>query len=74
MNMLLAAGTWWYITFLQGLVRYGFERLVRLALNYGVDLEVRDSEHQRAIDIGFEMGLTGIVAGGVFAARSGCRV
>ena len=47
---------------------------MRLALNYGVDLEVRDSEHQRAIDIGFEMGLTGIVAGGVFAARSGCRV
>ena len=45
---------------------------MRLALEHGVDLEVRDSERQRGIDIVFEQSLTGIVAGGVFAARYGC--
>ena len=50
-----------YITFLQGSVCSGSERLVRLALKYGADPEVRDNEHKRAIDKAIEWGLTGIV-------------
>ena len=50
-----------YITFLQGSVWAGSERLVRLALEHGADPEVRDSRHKRAIDNAIEEGLTGIV-------------
>jgi len=50
-----------YIPFLQGSVWSGSERLVRLALEYGADPEVRDNRHKRAIDIAREWGLTGIV-------------
>ena len=50
-----------YFTFLQGSVWSGSERLVRLALEYGADPEVRDNEHKRAIDNAIESGLTGIV-------------
>ena len=50
-----------YETFLQGLVRFGSEMLMRLALEYGADPEVRNSWHQRAIDIARECELTGIV-------------
>ncbi|PUU81952.1 ankyrin repeat-containing domain protein [Tuber borchii] len=60
-NVLLPAGTEPYITFLQGLVWVGNERLVKLALEYGADPEVRDAQGQRAIDNAFEWGLTGIV-------------
>ena len=60
-NVLLPAGIEWYITDLQGLVRYSLERLVRLALEDAVDPEVRDNEHQRAMDITFEQRLAGIV-------------
>ncbi|PUU81950.1 ankyrin repeat-containing domain protein [Tuber borchii] len=61
LNVLLPAGTEPYITFLQGLVWVGSERLVKLALEYGADPEVRDSWHKRAIDNAVEWGLTGIV-------------
>ena len=40
---------------------YNKERLVRLALAYGADLEVREDEDQRPIDIAVEQGFTGIV-------------
>ncbi|PUU81955.1 ankyrin repeat-containing domain protein, partial [Tuber borchii] len=50
-NARLPAGTDLYVTLLQGLVMYGSERLVRLALEYGADPEARDNWHQRAIDI-----------------------
>ena len=60
-NVLLPAGIEWYITDLQGLVRYSLERLVRLALEDAVDPEARDNEHQRAMDITFEQRLAGIV-------------
>ena len=50
-----------YFTFLQGSVCCCSERLVKLALEYGADPEVRDSEHKRAIDNAIEWGLTGIV-------------
>ena len=61
-NARLPAGlTEQYITFLQGSVCFGSERLVKLALEYGADPEVRDSWNQRAIDNAREWGLTGIV-------------
>ena len=34
---------------------------MRLALAYGADLEVREDEDQRPIDIAVEQGFTGIV-------------
>ncbi|PUU81951.1 ankyrin repeat-containing domain protein [Tuber borchii] len=61
LNVLLSTGTEPYITFLQGLVWVGNERLVKLALEYGADPEVRDRWHNRAIDYAVELGLTGIV-------------
>ena len=56
----LPAGTEMSITLLQNLVRNEGERLVRLALEYGVDREVKDDKYQRFIDIIFERGLTGL--------------
>ena len=38
----------------------GRKRLVRLALEYGADPEVRDSWHQRAIDITVEWVVSGM--------------
>ena len=48
------------ITFLQGLVRSGSEMLVKLVHEYKADPEVRDSWHQRAIDIAVEWVVTGM--------------
>ena len=48
-------------TFLQGLVRFGSEMLVKLALEYGADPEVRNRWNQRAIDIAVKWGFTGMV-------------
>ena len=50
-----------YETFLQGLVRFGSEMLVKLALEYGADPEVRNRWNQRAIDIAVKWGFTGMV-------------
>ncbi|PUU81949.1 ankyrin repeat-containing domain protein [Tuber borchii] len=60
-NVNAPAGSRPYITFLQGLVWHRTKRLVRLALEYGADPEVRDAQDQRAIDNAREWGLTGIV-------------
>jgi len=49
------------VTFLEGLVRSGSEMLVKLALEYKADPEARDSWHQRAIDIAFKWGFTGMM-------------
>ena len=50
-----------YETFLQGLVRFGSEALVKLALEYGADPEVRNRWNQRAIDIAVKWEFTGMV-------------
>ncbi|PUU81957.1 ankyrin repeat-containing domain protein [Tuber borchii] len=61
-NARLPAGTWLLdVTPLHGLMWPNCERLVRLALEYGADPEIRDHWHQRPIDIAFMNGLTGIV-------------
>ncbi|PUU81954.1 ankyrin repeat-containing domain protein [Tuber borchii] len=60
-NARLPVGTDLYVTLLQGLVMHGSERLVRLALEYGANPDVRDSVHQGAIDIAFAWGFTGTV-------------
>ena len=60
-NARLLAWTDLCVTFLQGLVRYDSERLVKLALEYGADPEVREDEHRRPLDIALEKELTGIV-------------
>ncbi|PUU82691.1 ankyrin repeat-containing domain protein [Tuber borchii] len=60
-NAQLPAGTGPDFTLLHGLVVPGGVRLVKLALEYGADPEVGDSERRRPIDIAFERGFTGIV-------------
>ncbi|PUU81956.1 ankyrin repeat-containing domain protein [Tuber borchii] len=56
-NARLPAGTWLQdVTILHELVWPKYERLVRLALEYGADPEVRDHWHRRPIDIAFEQG------------------
>ena len=60
-NARLTAGARLYVTPLQFLVNLGREGLVRLALEHGADPEVRNREHQRAIDIAAARGVTGLV-------------
>jgi len=60
-NARLPAGTTLDVTLLHGLVWPKCERLVRLALEYGADPEVRDDENWRPIDIAFVKGFTGIM-------------
>ena len=57
-NARAPAGAELSVTLLQNLVRYDSEKLVRLALEYGVDLEVRDDKCQMFIEILFQWGLT----------------
>jgi len=60
-NARLTAGARLYVTPLQFLVNLGSEGLVRLALEHGADPEVRNREHQRAVDIAAARGVTGLV-------------
>ena len=60
-NARCPAGAGRDVPLLHGLVRPNGKRLVELVLEYGVDPEARDSQHQRAIDIASKWGFTGIV-------------
>ena len=62
-NARCPAGTRLDVTLLHGFLGPNCERerLVKLALEYGADLEARDDEHRRPIDIGLEQRLMSIV-------------